>query len=118
MIFKTTPVAGCPMCQGTGQEYNTIHHMLLRCTLCEGRGWVPVMACRGCGKPAYKWWPRFQVPIIQYCGLETCFSVLIKLHISRPKIADTKEFAIQKVQEHSDQMQKIRDQLLRRSVRL
>lgn len=59
------------------------HSKLTQCELCFGRGWVPQVACKGCGRPAFKFWPPKQYPLIQYCGLEDCFNKLVKLHLPK-----------------------------------
>lgn len=79
-IVEIKPITVCPMCRGTGQDYSIKHSKLMPCTLCEGRSWVPLESCKGCGRPAYKWWPKIQSPILRYCGLEACLANLVKLH--------------------------------------
>jgi hypothetical protein len=89
-IVEIKPITGCPMCRGTRQDYSIKHHKLMVCTLCNGRGWVPIESCRGCGRPAFQWWPKAQSPIIRYCGFETCLSALIKIHPAEKRRVDTK----------------------------
>jgi hypothetical protein len=80
MIKELTPVAVCSCCKGTGTDYSLKHHALVECLLCEGRGWIVTKACLGCGRPAFKFWPAHQIPLIQFCGLEECFTKLVKIH--------------------------------------
>lgn len=78
-----TEAVVCPMCGGAGQEYSASQAKLVDCTLCMGRRWVPEVACRGCGRPAYKFWPPKQIPIIRYCGLEDCLKHLVNMHLPK-----------------------------------
>lgn len=84
-------IAVCPQCQGSRLMWSLKHHKLVECETCKplgpasrSVGWVPNSVCRGCGKPAYKFWPPNQIPIIKYCGMETCFNALVRV-IAAPK---------------------------------
>lgn len=82
----------CPMCSGHGTDYSVIQARMVVCTLCQGRRWVPVDACLGCGRPAYRYWPPRQLPIIRYCGLEDCLKHLVRIHLpSKPAIVAAAE---------------------------
>lgn len=85
-MIALSEVVLCPMCKSTGHDYHLVHHKLLKCELCEGRGWIPTVSCRGCGRPAFKFWPPRQVPIVQYCGLEACLSAMVTLHSTKPSL--------------------------------
>lgn len=76
-----TEAVSCPMCQGTGRDLDIKSGRMAKCELCQGKGWVPTEACKGCGKPAYKFWPPRQMPIIRYCGLEECLKHLVNIHL-------------------------------------
>jgi hypothetical protein len=65
---------------GSGRDFSVKHHTQLVCDFCDGRGWVPLATCRGCGKPAFKFWPALERPILRFCGKEDCFTKLIKIH--------------------------------------
>ncbi len=80
MPVTLQPVAVCPECQGTGREFSLKHHGFARCGLCEERGWVPIDACKGCGRPAAQYWPEDQEPILKYCGRKECLAVLVVKH--------------------------------------
>lgn len=86
MLIEIKPIAVCPMCKGTHLEYSIRHHKHVNCTLCNGRGWIPSVACKGCGRPAWKLWPVKQRPIIQFCGLEECFGKLVNIRVVNRKI--------------------------------
>jgi hypothetical protein len=75
------PLVTCPMCYGTGSDYSLLHHTLVQCNLCEGKKFVLLKACDGCGKPAKKAWPPKQEPFIWYCGLEECFNKLVTIRV-------------------------------------
>lgn len=79
-IIEIEPLIVCPFCRGTRQDYNIKHHKMMPCEWCSGRGYTSRYACKGCGRPANKYWPPKQWPIIRYCGLESCFSKLVKIH--------------------------------------
>lgn len=79
-MIELDPIVLCPFCRGTKQDYSIKHKRLVTCTWCGGKGWCSPFVCKGCGKPANKFWPPRQMPIIRYCGMETCFSQLVKIH--------------------------------------
>jgi hypothetical protein len=94
MITAIKPIRMCPQCKGTGQDYNLRHRKLMACELCYGRGYVSER-CMGCGRPATKYWPPKQQPIIHYCGLETCFNALVTLRkSSKPVIVRAAGFTM------------------------
>ena len=79
--MQIKPITICPQCRGTKKDFNNRHRRLMKCELCEGRGWVPMQSCKGCGRPAFVWWPNArQLPFIRYCGRVECLDVLVKIH--------------------------------------
>lgn len=68
----------CPVCWGT--KTLDIANRLpgarqeFQCDYCKGEGIVPLVTCRGCGRPAMQW--DAQVP---YCGREKCWNELVEV---------------------------------------
>lgn len=80
-ITELSPVEICPECFGGKVTYSQIHKRLVTCETCAGRGWAPTVVCRGCGRPAFEFWPKYkQLPLIQYCGKEVCLMKLVEFH--------------------------------------
>lgn len=80
MLKELAALMPCPECHATGQSYSTRHHTLVVCGLCHGRLFMPSATCKGCGRPAVKMWPPRQRPIVEYCGLEACLTLLVTIH--------------------------------------
>lgn len=114
MLTTIGAISICPACKGTGQDYSVKHHRLVMCDLCEGRRWVPLESCRGCGRPAFRFWPPRQQPILRYCGREDCFNKLVVVH--KPKI--TLVEAVKAVQDAAakrvNELKEFKDQMKRR----
>lgn len=118
VIAKIYPLVTCPMCKGSARDLSLIHHVLVNCTLCNGKGWLPLVSCRGCGRPAFRWWPLNGPPLIQYCGLEVCFSRLVTIHrtdksVGRPAIVHAME-EINRANQRVDQMDELKRRLQHR----
>jgi hypothetical protein len=68
----------CPVCDGTGER--DIAHALPKkrkefaCENCQGQKYVPLVTCRGCGRPAIEW--QAAVP---YCGRPKCWEALVEM---------------------------------------
>jgi hypothetical protein len=127
MLSELAPLVDCPNCGGTGQAYSVLHHSLWLCEMCWGKRWLPAATCRGCGRPATKYWPPKQRPIIQYCGLESCFSALVVIHRpvgSKPRgyrpspgiVIAVQDIMKNNTPEHKNQMENLRQDLLRREL--
>jgi hypothetical protein len=62
----------CPSCDGIGSPVNgRIQTQDPKCPLCEDRGWVTNVVCKGCGRPAY-----FSKDDIAFCGQNKCWDKL------------------------------------------
>lgn len=126
MITFIEPIASCPQCRGTGVDYSIIHHALVGCALCWGRGYVPSVRCKSCGRPATKFWPPKQRPIIRYCGLESCLNNLVKLHKQPPTVGGYRPVPVicqvvrniteASSQERRDQMEELKSRLAHRGI--
>src|SRR5271154_515697 len=81
-MIEIQPNSVCPACWGTGRDFSLRHHTQLVCDFCDGRGWVPLATCKSCGRPAWKFWPANQKPIVRFCGKEECFTNLVRIHKS------------------------------------
>ncbi len=123
MIKEVDPIMLCPNCGGTGQVYSNTHHTLVECDMCWGKCIIPAVSCRGCGRPATRWWPPLQRPIVRYCGLETCLNALVTLHkpvgggiIPKGIVAVVKEITKANSRERVNQMEELRQDLVRREI--
>ena len=130
MISEIRPIVTCPMCQGTGRDYSINHHTFVWCDLCERRGWVPLESCMGCGKPAFRFWPRNQQPIVAYCDKEECLTHLVALHkpaayggtykapVGEPhglRLGECRLVqVINNMERHGEEMEKLKKDLMRR----
>lgn len=74
--------ASCFMCQGSGILVDPLEQYLdPACWLCEGRGWVSLRACKGCGRPAFH-----MVNSVIFCGRADCFEELTGEARTKPKL--------------------------------
>ena len=64
-----SPLVPCPECEGTGWDVDARANFV--CDVCEGRGYVVMDVCRGCGRPAFE-----QGGYVKYCGREECWKTL------------------------------------------
>ena len=68
----------CPVCHGT--KIRDFANRLptargeLTCDNCRGEGIVPLLTCRGCGRPAMKWDAK-----VPYCGRKDCWERLVEV---------------------------------------
>lgn len=68
----------CPVCEGTrvrdfGNKLPKKRQELV-CENCQGEGTVPVVTCRGCGRPAMEWMAE-----VCYCGRKACWEKLVEM---------------------------------------
>ena len=77
----------CPVCRGT--KVQDIANLLpaarkeFVCSHCQGEGMVPLLTCRGCGRPAMKWDAR-----VPYCGRKDCWDRLVEvIDLAKPPIS-------------------------------
>ena len=68
----------CPVCFGAkvvdvGNRLPKAKHEF-ECANCRGEGIVPVLTCRGCGRPAMHWDAK-----VPYCGRDDCWSKLVEV---------------------------------------
>jgi len=47
---------------------------LLKCDYCKGQRAVPLLTCRGCGRPAL----HYAGPVVSYCGRKECWERLVE----------------------------------------
>lgn len=68
----------CPVCNGT--EVRDYAHLTPAarkehtCENCRGEGIVPLVTCRGCGRPAMEWDAK-----VPYCGRKECWAKLVEM---------------------------------------
>lgn len=71
--------APCPKCLGQGEvdKPNLLPKFRQQraCDYCRGRGFVPDVTCRGCGRPAMHW----DDPRVSSCGRKECVEKLIEV---------------------------------------
>ena len=117
MIVELPHIAECPNCGGTGQEYSLQQATLIKCVVCNGKRYMPGVSCKGCGRPAIKFWPPHQRPIVLYCGLESCLAMLVVIHKSRVSPAIVS--AVQQIMgpaKRIDAMEELRQDMLRNEL--
>lgn len=78
-VVDIEPVAPCPVCTGSGTDLDMKTKTFEVCRRCLGRGYVPLVKCLGCGRPAFVFWPAGQLPIIRFCGSNECLAHLIEV---------------------------------------
>jgi hypothetical protein len=77
-MMQVVQVKVCPACEGT--KVQDITHRLAKakqefqCDNCRGEGIVPLVTCRGCGRPAMHWDAK-----IPYCGRKDCWDKLVEV---------------------------------------
>jgi hypothetical protein len=68
----------CPVCHGT-KIVDPAHCLPAArkefvCENCRGEGMVPLLTCRGCGRPAMKWDDK-----VPHCGRKDCWDRLVEM---------------------------------------
>lgn len=75
----TVQVKTCPVCRGEGtldpSDRLPKAKQLIVCANCRGHGDVPLLTCRGCGRPAIQW----DDPVVPYCGRKDCYDKLVEV---------------------------------------
>jgi hypothetical protein len=83
-MMQVVQVKVCPMCLGAKEIDSAVHlpkaRQAFQCTHCRGEGIVPMVTCRGCGRPAMHWDAK-----IPYCGRKECWDKLVEMLDPAPK---------------------------------
>lgn len=85
-LNEILPIVQCPACKGTRKDFSPVHKRPAICEWCRGAGWLRHEVCRGCGKPATRFWPPKQTAFIRYCGAAECLTVLVTIHKPEVKL--------------------------------
>jgi hypothetical protein len=76
-MMQVVQVKICPACDGT-RVLDVTHRLAkarqeFQCDHCRGEGIVPLVTCRGCGRPAMHWDAKHP-----YCGRKECWDKLVE----------------------------------------